>query len=127
MEKKRKAGSRFSRGLVGWMPVRRLYSKLAQALRLGVAVAARNGTESQRQSYVWGRTVDQPWGHQRDRSVGRAVAVTPVMLAALHARDVLRHVEARLVDGGGVVELGQFRGLSADEMDVLLRLERGLA
>lgn len=50
--------------------------------------------------------------------------MTPVMAVLSHARDVLRRVESRLVDGGAVLELDQFQNLSADETDVLLRLER---
>lgn len=41
----------------------------------------------------------------------------------VNAGDVLARVEERLVNGGAVVELEQFRRLSAQEMGVLLRRE----
>lgn len=44
--------------------------------------------------------------------------------AATSADRVLEAVETRLIDGGAVIELRQFYGLSAQECDVLLRLER---
>lgn len=50
--------------------------------------------------------------------------MTPVMEAATRAKEVLARVRQRLEDGGGVVELGQLDEFSADEVDVLLRLER---
>lgn len=40
------------------------------------------------------------------------------------ATDALRAIEARLVRAGAIIELRQFHGLSAQEVDVLLRLER---
>lgn len=40
------------------------------------------------------------------------------------ATDALRAIEARLVARGAITELRQFHGLSAQEQDVLLRLER---
>lgn len=50
--------------------------------------------------------------------------MTPVMFMATRAKDVLDDVEERLVIGGAVIELAQFHGLSADEVDTLLWLER---
>ena len=50
--------------------------------------------------------------------------MTPVMFALLDARTVLARVERRIIDAGAVVEMHQFQGLSADEVDRLLWLER---
>lgn len=50
--------------------------------------------------------------------------MTPVFWAAARAKEVLERVEERLVEGGAVTELRQFEGLSADEVDTLLWLER---
>lgn len=52
--------------------------------------------------------------------------MTPAMRQALHPRDTLRTIGDRLTAGGAVIEMGQLQRLSADEIDVLLRLERGL-
>lgn len=45
-------------------------------------------------------------------------------MAARHPREVLDAVEERLVEAGAVIELRQFHGLGADEIDCLLRQER---
>lgn len=50
--------------------------------------------------------------------------MSPVWLVMARAKEVLEAVEDRLVDGGAVTELRQFQGLSADEVDTLLWLER---
>lgn len=44
--------------------------------------------------------------------------------SATRAERLLAAIEARLIAAGAVIELRQFYGLSAQEVDVMLRLER---
>lgn len=50
--------------------------------------------------------------------------MTAVWDAATSAPAVYAQIERRLVDGGAVIELDQLHRLSADEVDLLLWLER---
>ncbi len=52
--------------------------------------------------------------------------MTPVLAYALGAKDAYRAVERRMVDAGCLLELDILHRLSADEVDLLVRLERGL-
>jgi hypothetical protein len=52
--------------------------------------------------------------------------MSPEMRVATDATRVLAKVRHRLIKRGAVVELRQFDGLSASEMDLLVRLELGL-
>lgn len=51
--------------------------------------------------------------------------MTPAFAFALGAVSAYRTVEARLIDAGSIAELEILRGLSADEVDLLVMRERG--
>jgi hypothetical protein len=50
--------------------------------------------------------------------------MTPAMMAATRAETLLQRIHDRLVAKGAVESLNALAGLSASEVDVLLRLER---
>lgn len=52
--------------------------------------------------------------------------MTPALAFAMGAKSAYLAVEARMVDAGAVIELDILHGLSADEVDLLVKLERGL-
>lgn len=65
-----------------------------------------------------------------DVAVGERVycsAHAPIYQYSMSARTILERIENRLIEGAALIEIEQFRRLSADEVDVLLRLEREAA
>ena len=51
-------------------------------------------------------------------------AVDAAWYSAINAEALLEAVETRLVDAGAVIELRQFRGMSAQEIAILVERER---
>lgn len=51
--------------------------------------------------------------------------MSPLLLEALHETDVLARVERRLMADGAFVELDVLRGMSVDELEVLVMRETG--
>lgn len=53
--------------------------------------------------------------------------MSPEMRTALHAVEVITRVRERLEQDGALQELYQLRGFGIDELDLLVRLELGMA
>jgi hypothetical protein len=53
--------------------------------------------------------------------------MSPEMASLTHAVDVICEIKARLEATGGTVELYALQRFSVDELDLLVRLELGLA